>query len=248
VKRTSEKVMTRKRTRTNRNSAKRKVSGSQKRERQPDPQFMDDLLQMGGIYLQPQQLSLLWRFHNLLRKRNLDRDLTRITGFESMVIKHYVDCMVVAQRTKLPNYLLDIGTGPGFPAIPLKILQPETQWVLAEHRPKRVQFLKDVCRELKLEDMGIFAHKVTLENFTLPVNGVITRALEEIPKTLKRSSGFLSKGGLVFFMKGPAVDQELKEMKNQVKLLEQYELTHDFSYELPKIRHQRRLVVYRKIM
>ena len=57
------------------------------RKRNPDPTWLDDLLQQGDVFLKPHPLRMLWRYHQLLHKRNKDRDLSRITGFENMVFK-----------------------------------------------------------------------------------------------------------------------------------------------------------------
>src|SRR3954452_4738002 len=152
----------------------------------PSPKRLEELLSRSGIRLNREQLEQLWRYHNLIRKRNQDRELTRIIEFESMVIKHYVDCMIVGKFLTLPSPLLDIGTGAGFPGIPLKIRYPHLKLILAEPRPKRIEFLKEVIAELGLKNIEVFDHKVVSENFYQPVKGVITRAVEPIEKTLLR--------------------------------------------------------------
>ena len=73
-----------------------------------------------GLDLQPSQLELFWSFHQHLRKRNLEADLTRIRRFEDLVVKHYVDSALVPTLLSLVSPVLDIGTGAGFPGIPIK--------------------------------------------------------------------------------------------------------------------------------
>ena len=101
------------------------------------------------------------------------------------VQKHYIDSILVARllKWKLPSPILDLGTGAGLPAIPLKIVCPETEFILSEGRPKRIQFLHEVVETLGLQKIEIYGHK-TCTSFCRPVKGVITRAVESIPETL----------------------------------------------------------------
>jgi 16S rRNA (guanine(527)-N(7))-methyltransferase RsmG len=205
---------------------------------------MKALMEPAGIRLNEKQWEQLWRYHNLLRDRNQDRDLTRIIGFESMVVKHYVDSMIVGKLFPLPSPLLDVGTGAGFPGIPLKIRYPHIKLTLAEPRPRRVQFLKDAIRVCKLDKIDVFDHKVVSQSFTRPVAGVITRAVEEIEKTLLRTSGCISTGGLVIFMKGPNAEPEIREADK--RLGRQFKIIFDEAYQLPDSTHDRRLIVYER--
>ena len=172
----------------------------------PSIQQMAKMLERSQIKLNQQQLDQLWRYHNLIRRRNQDRELTRIIGFEPMVIKHYVDCMIIGKFFNLPSPLVDVGTGAGFPGIPLKIRYPHLKMVLAEPRPKRVAFLREAIAELGLKNVEVFEHKVSSRSFTQPMKGVITRAVETMDKTILRTSGCLEPGGYLVFMKGPGVD------------------------------------------
>jgi 16S rRNA (guanine(527)-N(7))-methyltransferase RsmG len=205
---------------------------------------MDALLKKSGIRLTPKQLEQLWRYHNLLRKRNEDRDLTRIVGFEPMVQKHYLDCLIVGDLFKLPSPLLDVGTGAGFPGIPLKIRYPHLQITLAEPRPRRVNFLKEAITECRLDRVEVFDHKVVSDSFQKPMAGVITRAVEEMEKTLLRTSKCVREGSRIIFMKGPAVDPEVKVVDRRFG--KSFRLVLDKAYTLPHSHHERRLLVYER--
>ncbi len=206
---------------------------------------MKKLLKLSGIILSPKANEQLWMYHNLLRKRNDDRDLTRITGFEPMVIKHYIDCMIVGDLVKIPSPVIDIGTGAGFPGIPLKIRYPELKITLAEPRPRRVQFLKEVIKEIGLKNIEVFDHKVTSRSFQKPMQAVVTRALEEVEKTLARTQACLGIGGQFILLKGPNVDPELKEAEKRFPGM--FKIILNKPYNLPKIGHERRLVVLEKL-
>jgi len=206
---------------------------------------MKELLESCGITLNSEQLDQLWRYHNLLRSRNQDRDLTRITGFEPMVIKHYVDSMIVGKFYTLPSPLLDVGTGAGFPGIPIKIRYPHIKLILAEPRPRRVLFLQEACRLLQFKNTEVFDHKVVSQSFTKPVAGVITRAVEEMDKTLLRTSGCLPVGGKAIFLKGPNVDPEIGYVEKRFG--GEFKLLLDKAYRLGNTENDRRLLVWERV-
>ncbi len=212
--------------------------------REPGAPDLARFLVRAGIHLDSSQLDRLWAYHSLLRRRNEGNELTRLVGFESIAIKHYVDSMIVASFIELPSPLVDVGTGAGFPGIPLKILKPRLQLVLAEPRAKRVAFLREAIRMLGLEGVDVFPHKVVSRSFTRPMGGAITRAVETIEKTILRTSGCLGAGGRLVFLKGPAVGPEIEEARRRFG--DAIELETDRHYRLPETTFQRRLVVFRR--
>jgi 16S rRNA (guanine(527)-N(7))-methyltransferase RsmG len=210
----------------------------------PDRTAMRAILERSGIRLSSFQLELLWRYHQLLRQHTAALNLTRIHNFTNMVLKLYVDSMLPAQMLDLPSPLLDLGSGPGMPGIPLKIMRPELTVWLAESRQNRVAFLETVCNELALEGVRVVGQGINA-SFREPVAAVITRAVEGIQETLGRVQGCLTRGGLVIFMKGPHCDDEIEPARE--RFAGQFELVEDRSYHIPHTSHARRLVVYRRL-
>jgi len=203
-----------------------------------------ELFRRSGVSLSSSQYELFWRFDALIRKRNEEFDLTRIRGFEGTVIKHYVDCALIPKLIELPSPLLDIGTGAGFPGIPIKILRPDINLILAEGRARRAVFLEEACGLLELKDVRIYPHKIS-GRFDLPVEGVITRALEVASETIRRVNPFLKAGGKVILMKGPNCDDEVTEALSGFG--EGYELEKDIAYSIKNTPYRRRLLVFRKL-
>jgi 16S rRNA (guanine527-N7)-methyltransferase len=210
----------------------------------PGPKPLEGILKQCGISLDGAQLDLLWRYHQMLRAANAQLNLTRIHNFENMVLKHYVDSLLVLRFVELPSPLLDMGTGPGLPGIPLKIARPELRMILAEPRGARAAFLREVCAELGLHDVEVYAHKVG-PNYPGPVAGVISRAVGSIPETLDRVASCLGSGGRMIFMKGPECDDELSEALRLHGDL--FHLVADHAYEIPGTSHRRRLVVFERL-
>ncbi|MCA9772219.1 MAG: 16S rRNA (guanine(527)-N(7))-methyltransferase RsmG [Myxococcales bacterium] len=205
---------------------------------------MGALMAARGLRVTDAELDLFWRFHQLLRAHNARLDLTRLHGFETIVVRHYVDCGLVARMMELPSPLLDIGTGPGFPGIPLAILSPETRFILADTRSKRTGFLEDVARELSLQNVEVYGHKI-LPDWGRRVGGIITRAVEAIPATLERAAGLVETGGLAIFMKGPECDAEIEEAERTQGA--RWRLARDDAYTIAGTTLARRLVVYERL-
>ena len=160
------------------------------------------------------------------------------------VLKHYVDSLLVLNFVTLPSPLVDMGSGPGLPGIPLKIARPETRMILAEPRGARSEFLAEVCTRLGLEDVEVYPHKLG-PDYPGQVQGVISRAVGEIAETLDRVAACLAPGGRMLFMKGPECDSEIAEAGQRQATI--FSLTADHAYSIPGTAHRRRLVVYERL-
>lgn len=196
-----------------------------------------------GDFPHPQRQQLT-RFYELLIEHQKKQNFTRLLNLREIAIKHFIDSLMVLRVTKLQFPLLDVGTGPGFPGIPLKIACPDDKIILAEGVQKRVDFLKIVRDDLKLKHLDIIGRNVNPE-FLYPVNGVITRAVEDARNTLGNVIQCLQTGGRVFLMKGPNCEPEIEPALKQWG--EYYELEKNIPYSLPQTQHERRLLVFRKI-
>jgi 16S rRNA (guanine527-N7)-methyltransferase len=210
----------------------------------PSPASLRALLERCGIGLRPEQYEQLWHYHRLLRAANPELNLTRIHNFENMVLKHYADSLLVLGFEELPSPLIDMGSGPGLPGIPLKIARPEVAMILAEPRGARAEFLQDACRRLGLKDVEVHAGKIG-PRFDRPVAGVITRAVSSIPETLDRVAHCLRPGGRMLLMKGPDCGDEVAEANRTHAGA--FRLAADHAYSIPGTPHRRRLVVYERL-
>lgn len=160
-----------------------------------------------------------------------------------MVLKLYVDSVLPAGMIDLPSPLMDLGSGPGMPGIPLKIIRPDLEILLAEGRAGRAGFLRIVIDRLGLKGIEVVDRNIT-PGFEHPVRGVITRALEPMDKTLERISGCLQKTGRAVFMKGPACGPELARALTRFE--GRFTLVDDISYGIGNTSHKRRLIVFER--
>lgn len=190
------------------------------------------------------QRHQLAHFYRLLMLNQEKENFTRLLKLRDIAIKHFIDSIIILKYTQLQFPLLDVGTGPGFPGIPLKIMFPEEKILLGEGVQRRVEFLKYVRSEMKLQNLDILGRNIN-KYCAYPVRGVITRAVEDVSNTLGNVMSCLQVGGRVYFMKGPGVDPEIEAAKKNWG--EYYKLVENTPYNLPETPHERRLVVYEKI-
>ncbi|MES2854905.1 MAG: RsmG family class I SAM-dependent methyltransferase [Bdellovibrionota bacterium] len=186
----------------------------------------------------------LTQFYMLLMSNQNERNFTRLLNIRDVAIKHFIDSLIVANLRPLMFPLIDMGTGPGFPGIPLAIHHPDKKVILAEGVQKRVEFLKSVREELDLPNLPIIGRNLNAE-FFYPVNGVITRAVEDARNTLGNVINSIQTGGEVVLMKGPNCTPEIQMALDAWG--EYFSLAADIEYELPKSPHQRRLLVFKKL-
>ena len=231
-------------------SLKGQVAGS-KRDFKPDQIYnveeandrLADIFRNHDFSCTHEERKKLAEFYVHLMKNQEHQNFTRLLKLKDVAIKHFIDSMLVSELVDIKFPMLDVGTGPGFPGVPLKIRYPLEKILLAEGVQKRVEFLKTVREELKLNNLDIIGRNINA-HFVYPVQSVITRAVEDIPNTLKNVLSCLQEGGYVYFMKGPGVDPEIKMA---LELKEFYTLEKDITYDLKYTENHRRLVVYRKI-
>ncbi|WP_240907041.1 16S rRNA (guanine(527)-N(7))-methyltransferase RsmG [Paludisphaera rhizosphaerae] len=204
---------------------------------------LEAILRDCGVELASDQYDALWTYHQMLRAANASLNMTRIHNFENMVLKHYVDSLLVLQFADLPSPIIDMGSGPGLPGVPLKIARPDVHMILCEPRSARAEFLGQVCERLGLKDVEVYAHKLG-PDYPGQVGGVVTRAVAAIPETFERVAACIKPGGKMIFMKGPGCDPEIAEAERDWKTW--FRLEADHAYTIPGTTHDRRLVVYER--
>lgn len=207
------------------------------------PKEMRRLFIRSEIELTDGELDLFYRFYLELKEKAPTVDLTGIVSFEDIVVKHFIDSAIITKFIDIPSPLIDIGTGAGFPAIPLKIVCPDLIIYAAEGRKDRVGFLMETIERLGLDGIEIYPLKVK-ESLPFNVKGVITRALETISGTLLRTASFLSVGERVIFMKGPSADGEIEDAKREAG--NHFNLVEDIPYTIGGTTYKRRLIVFER--
>lgn len=119
-------------------------------------QTLEQGLSMLSTQIYPQAVDNLLKFSDMLLEKNKVMNLTAVTDPLEVVTRHFLDCAVLAPRMISGEKVLDVGTGAGFPGLPLAILCPETEFVLIDALRKRMDFLNEVIAALGLTNVQAF--------------------------------------------------------------------------------------------
>jgi len=154
-----------------------------------------------------------------LKKWNKAYNLTGLKNDEDIIIKHFLDSLLYLKV--MPDgeiKVADVGSGAGFPGIPIKIIRPEIGMYLIESSGKKSAFLRHIIRELELKKIEVIEKRIeeikVNQELSLPVDIAVTRALFSIKDFIKKASHIVKQGGILILNKGPKVKEELKIIKD----------------------------------
>lgn len=203
-------------------------------------QFIEEIEKL-GIKVNEDQLNKLERFYELLIEWNKKINLTRIVEKEEVYLKHFYDSLTIQKVVDLSqtNTLCDVGTGAGFPGIVLKIIFPNLKITLVDSLQKRVNYLNEISKELKLNNIEAIHSRG--EDFKGKYDVVVSRAVANIEKLVGYTMHLVEKNGVFVAMKGN-IDSELTQnVKN--KITKNYIIKEIKKFELPIENSNRSLVV-----
>ena len=201
-------------------------------------QKLDRLLSQAKIEISEQQKQQLVDFVKLLDKWNKAYNLTSVRDPEEMLVKHIMDSLVVSQHLE-GNQFIDVGTGPGLPGVPLAIINPDKQFTLLDSLGKRITFIKNAVRELKLSNVTPVLSRV--EEFQAQqFDGVLSRAFASLNDMVNWCYHLPNASGRFYALKGQYQPEEVAEINQPVKQLDVIKL------QVPELVGERHLVVLAK--
>ena len=198
------------------------------------------------------QVRQFYDYYELLVKWNQFMNLTAITDFEDVVQKHFVDSLSITGEKKLQDVdnLIDVGTGAGFPGIPLKIMFPELKITLLDSLRKRVDFLNEVIDRLHLKQMETIHGRA--EDYAKPgkkremYDLCVSRAVATLSTLSEYCLPYVKIGGEFISYKSGEITEEMKEAKSAVFLLGG-RIRGCRNFELPGTEIHRTLVCIEKV-
>lgn len=214
--------------------------------------FLKKQLKALDINLSDKQIDKFIRYRDLILEWNKKMNLTAITEEKEMVNKHFIDCLALAKYTNLRSdaSVIDIGTGAGFPGIPMKILYPDLKITLLDSLNKRITFLKTVVKDLELSDVELIHGRA--EDFGQNVqyrerfDYTFSRAVASLNILSEYSLPFLKIGGKFIPMKSKKSDEEIENSKKALEILGG-KLISEKDFVIPNTDLYRNVLIIEKI-
>ena len=187
--------------------------------------MLKDYFEEMNIPCSDEKLQQFMKYRDLVLEYNQQLNLTSITDPEEFLLKHFIDSVVICDMEEFMDArkVMDLGTGAGFPGVPLAILAPDKQFVLADSLDKRIRVVTDMVREIGLrnvtcvhgraEELG--RNKSYREKFDLWVS----RAVADLSVLSEYCIPFVKEGGAFIAYKGPDVDEEVDQAMTAIEEL-----------------------------
>ncbi len=205
-----------------------------------------------GIIITDEQIAKMMEFKKIVLDWNKKMNLTSIKNERDFTIKHLLDsisCLTI-DEVKKEQKTIDIGTGAGFPSIPLKIMLPETELTLLDSSSKKIGFLEEVCRSLELEKVeAIHGRAEELgqnKDYRECYDLVLARGVAPMNVLVEYCLPFLKVGGHFVCQKGPRLEEEIKTAKIAIDILGG-EVKHIEKISLPFEDLDHKILVIEKI-
>lgn len=214
--------------------------------------FIDNLKEL-GVEIDSKQLEQFNQYYETLVEWNEFMNLTGITEYDEVLLKHFVDSLVLNPNKLITSdkiKLIDVGTGAGFPGLPIKIAFPNVEVVLLDSLNKRIKFLDEVINKLGLENIKTIhsraedggRNKELREQFDI----AISRAVANLSSLAEYNLPYVKLGGYFVAMKSGEIDEEAENAKKAIKLLGG-QLEKITKFRLPNTDIDRSLVLIKKV-
>ena len=211
---------------------------------------LEEKLKLIDINISEIEIENFKIYMKLLLEWNKKINLTAITNEDDIILKHFVDSLTIKKYISENEKIIDIGTGAGFPGIPLAIMNKYNEITLMDSLNKRIVFLNDVIDKLKLNNVkAIHSRAEELarnKNHREKYDVAVSRAVANLSTLVEYMLPFVRIGGKCICMKGPNIEEELKNAKKAIKELGG-EVIKIENFKLPESDNERNIVIIKKI-
>lgn len=215
------------------------------------PEEFQQALAKHGIELTPLQMEQFAAYFNCLIEWNQKMNLTAITEEKEVYLKHFFDSVALAFETDLAthSHLCDVGSGAGFPSIPLKIVFPELEITIVDSLNKRITFLQNLIAKLQLEDVHLYHDRAETfgqnPQFRGQFDYVTARAVARLNVLTELCLPLVKKAGYFYALKAAKSEEEFIEAKPAISQLGGKFITEK-SFSLPVSGDERHVLIIQK--
>ena len=177
-----------------------------------------------GLPMDEETAEKFDRYAEMLVRKNEQVNLTAITDPDGILYKHFLDSILPLKELTIPQNarVIDVGTGAGFPGIPMKLMRPDLKLTLLDSLQKRVTVLEEFCRELGIEDVTCVharAEEAARGSLRETFDVAVSRAVARMNKLCEYCLPFVKEGGVFAALKGPSAAEENNEAAHAVSVL-----------------------------
>jgi len=212
---------------------------------------MMELFTKSDLQISEAQLAKFERFYELLIEENEKYNLTAITEKQDVYIKHFVDSILIEKLSfdYANKHMIDIGTGAGFPALPLKIMNESLKITGLDALNKRISFIEMACKELGLKNVELIHGRAEdfgqMPKYREHYDFAVSRAVAELRLLLELVMPFVKVGGHFLAYKSLKTKSELDDAQKALKLMKS-ELIDIVEFELPNNYGTREIMIIQK--
>lgn len=212
--------------------------------------IFNNYLEKSNLILTGEKIEKFYNYMNLLIEWNKKINLTAIIEPKEIILKHFIDSLTILKYIKNNETIIDVGTGAGFPGIPLKIVRDDLKITLADSLNKRINFLNEVISKLDLKNIDAIhtraeelgKNKKYREKFDIATS----RAVANMSTLSEYLIPFIKVEGRCICMKSSDIDIELENAKNAIKILG-CKIESEDKFNLPNSDLGRSIIVLRKV-
>ena len=203
-----------------------------------------------GVDISIEKAKRFYAYMKIMLEWNEKINLTAITEENEIILKHFIDSISINKHIKNSNKIIDVGTGAGFPGIPLKIINDDIDFILMDSLNKRIKFLEEVKEKLELKKIEL-VHARAEElgkdiKYRAKVDVAVSRAVSNLRVLVEYMLPLVKKNGTCICMKGPNLLEEIEDAKNAIgKLGGKIEKIENIMLQGNEI--ERNIVIIRKI-
>lgn len=205
-----------------------------------------------GLKCTDETIDKFRKYREILVEWNQKMNLTGIEEEKEVYIKHFLDSVAAVKEGYIKDgmSIIDVGTGAGFPGLPLRICLENSKVTLLDSLNKRINFLSEVCRNIDIDDIELIHGRAEDfgkdEKYREQYDVATARAVAGLPILMEFCVPFIKVGGYFVCLKGPNADTELEESEKAMEVLG-LEFVEKIDVELPEIELKHNIVVFKKV-